>query len=131
MKILVVDDDPIVLESCKRILEAENFGVLLVPSVDKALEVMEEQGVRLLLVDVKIPGRDGMYLMREVKRKWPSARIIVMSGYPTPETISDCAKFGAATFIPKPFTPDELLDAVYQLLGKEESREITKSARDR
>ena len=53
MKILVVDDDPIVLESCKRILEAENFGVVMVPSVDKALEVMEEQGVRLLLVDVR------------------------------------------------------------------------------
>jgi len=121
MKILVVDDERIVLDSCRRVLEADGFKVLLVPSTDKALEAMKTEGFDLLLVDVKMPERDGIYLMREVKEKWPDIPIIVMSGYDTAETIAEAAKVGAATFIAKPFTPDELLKTVRQVMEKEES----------
>jgi DNA-binding NtrC family response regulator len=121
MKILVVDDERIVLDSCRRVLEADGFKVLLVPSTDKALEAMKTEGFDLLLVDVKMPERDGIYLMREVKEKWPDIPIIVMSGYDTAETIAEAAKVGAATFIAKPFTPDELLKTVRQVIEKEES----------
>jgi DNA-binding NtrC family response regulator len=121
MKILVVDDERIVLDSCRRVLEADGFKVLLVPSTDKALEAMKTEDFDLLLVDVKMPERDGIYLMREVKEKWPDIPIIVMSGYDTAETIAEAAKVGAATFIAKPFTPDELLKTVRQVIEKEES----------
>ena len=120
MKILVVDDERIVLDSCQRVLEADGFKVLLVPSADKALEAMKKEGFGLLLVDVKMPDHDGIYLMREIKEKWPDIPIIVMSGYHTTETITEAAKVGAATFIAKPFTPDELLKTVRQVIEKEE-----------
>jgi len=116
MKILVVDDDAIVIKSCRRILEVEGFEVSAVPSADNALEAMKTSDVDLLLIDVKMPIRDGMYLMREIKKNWPEIPIIIMSGYPTPETIAEVLRLGATLFIPKPFRPDELMKSVRQVL---------------
>jgi DNA-binding NtrC family response regulator len=118
VKTLIVDDDPIVLDSCKRVLEAEGFEVCLVPSADQALEVMKNNTFDILLIDVKMPERDGMYLMRAVKKQWPEVPIVVMSGYPTPETIAEGLQLGAEEFIAKPFTPDEFLEIVRQVLQK-------------
>jgi DNA-binding NtrC family response regulator len=118
MNILVVDDDAIVIKSCKRILEAEGFEVSTVPGADKALEVLKNSDFDILLIDVKMPGRDGMYLMREIKKNWPEIPTIVMSGYPTPETITEVLRLGATLFIPKPFKPDELIKSVRQVLKK-------------
>jgi DNA-binding NtrC family response regulator len=117
MKILVVDDDPIVLESCKRVLAEEDFDVTLVSNADDALDVAAKQDFDLLVVDVKMPKRDGMYLMKEIKKQWSEIPMIVMSGYPTPETIAEGIKMGAAKFISKPFTPDELLESVHEVLN--------------
>ena len=116
MKILVVDDDAIVIKSCKRILEAEGFEVITVSSADSALEAIKKSDFDILLIDVKMPKRDGMYLMREIKTNWPEIPTIVMSGYPTPETIAEVLNLGATLFIPKPFRPDELIKSVRQVL---------------
>jgi len=120
MKILVVDDEGIVLDSCRRVLEEDGFDVLLVTSADKAISAIEDEEPSVLLMDVKMPLRDGMDLMREVKEKWPSIPIIVMSGYHTTETIEEANKMGASAFINKPFTPDELLETVQKVVQKEE-----------
>jgi len=118
MKILVVDDDGIVIKSCRRILEAEGFEVMTVPGADEALEKIKHYDFDLLLMDVKMPKHDGIFLMREIKKNRPNIPIIVMSGYPTPETIADVLKLGATQFIPKPFRPDELVKVVRQVLQK-------------
>jgi len=119
MKILVVDDENIVLESCQAVFELEGFEVILVPSADKALEAMRNDDFDLLLIDVKMPKKDGMYLMRRVKKQWPDVPIIVMSGYYTSQTIKEAIKMGAATFIAKPFEPDEIVKTVRQIIEKE------------
>jgi DNA-binding NtrC family response regulator len=116
MKILVVDDDAIVIKSCRRILEAEGFEVTSVPSADEALEKIKYYDFDILLMDVKMPKHDGLFLMREIKKYWPDIPIIVMSGYPTPETIADVLGLGATQFIPKPFRPDELIKSIRQVL---------------
>jgi DNA-binding response OmpR family regulator len=118
MKILVVDDDAIVIKSCRRILEAEGFEVTTVPSADEALEKIKYYDFDLLLMDVKMPKHDGLFLMREIKKYWPDIPIIVMSGYPTPETVADVLELGATQFIPKPFRPDELTKSVRQVLER-------------
>ena len=121
MKILVIDDEPVILNSCRKVLEQDGFDVYLVPSADEALKAMKKEVFDLLLVDVKMPKHDGIYLMQKVKEKWPDVPIIVMSGYPTPDTITDGAKMGADAFIAKPFTPDELLETIRQVIQKEEN----------
>jgi DNA-binding NtrC family response regulator len=117
MKILVVDDEQVVLNSCKRVLKAEGFEVCLVPSAEEALEAMKRDVFGLLLIDVKMPERDGMYLIEEVKKRWPAIPLIVMSGYDTQETIEEAARVGAVVFIAKPFTPDELIKTVRQVIA--------------
>ena len=121
MKILVTDDEPVVLNSCRKVLEEDGFDVYLVPSADEALKAMKKEGFDFLLVDVKMPKHDGIYLMQKVKEKWPDVPIIVMSGYPTTDTITDGAKMGADAFIAKPFTPDELLETIRQVIQKEDN----------
>ncbi len=116
MKILVVDDDVIVIKSCRRILEAEHFEVFTCPGADEALEKMKYHDFDLLLMDVKMPKHDGLFLMRELKKNWPDIPIIVMSGYPTPETVGDVLKLGATQFVPKPFRPDELMKCIRLVL---------------
>jgi DNA-binding NtrC family response regulator len=118
MKILVVDDDTIVIVSCRRILESEGYEVMTVPGADEALETIRKHPFDLLLIDVKMPKHDGLFLMREIKKELPGVPIIVMSGYPTPETISDVLKAGATQFIPKPFRPDELMILIQKALQR-------------
>ena len=122
-EILIVDDDRVVLSSCKRILESEGYAVSLTPSVKEALEKLEQKNFDLLLVDVIMPEYDGMYLIGNVREYLPHLPILVMSGYPTPETISSGMRMGATHFIAKPFTPDELIKAVHKAFeeGQEEN----------
>ena len=122
-KILVVDDDKIVLESCRRILEEEGYRVLLVDSAEEAVDLLEMEYVDLLIMDMKMPTHDGMYLFDQIRLKWPldiwpELPVIVMSGYPTPKTIKDGLNRGAADFIPKPFTPNELVSSVNKVLKR-------------
>jgi DNA-binding NtrC family response regulator len=119
MKILVVDDEGIVLDSCRRVLEPEGFEVSLAKSVKEALEALEKNAFSALLIDIKMPEHDGIYLMQEIRQRWADIPIIVMSGYSTTEAIAHAAKMGAATFIPKPFTPDELVETIRRVIVKE------------
>jgi len=118
MTILVVDDDVIVIKSCRRILEAEGFEVTTVASADEALEKIKIYDFDLLVMDVKMPTHDGIFLMREIKKNWPDIPIIVMSGYPTPETVADVVRLGAVQFIPKPFKPDEFMKSIREVIRK-------------
>jgi DNA-binding NtrC family response regulator len=120
--ILIVDDDRVVLSSCKRILESEGYAVSLTASAKEAVQMLEEKKFDLLLVDVIMPEYDGMYLIGKVRENSSHLPILVMSGYPTPETISSGMRMGATHFIAKPFTPDELIAAVHKAFeeGQEE-----------
>jgi DNA-binding NtrC family response regulator len=120
IRILVVDDEHIVLESCQAVFELEGFEVLLVPSADKALEAMENNRFTVLLVDVKMPKRDGIYLMEKLKEQWPNVPIVAMSGYYTKETVKEAMRMGAVRFIAKPFEPDELVETIRQVVKEEE-----------
>lgn len=112
MRVLVVDDEAIVLKSCQAVLEAEGCEVSLAGSVAEALAFIEGKPPALLLVDVKMPVQDGMHLMRRLQQMGIDIPVIVMSGYSTSATIREAESLGAVAFISKPFTPDELTAAV-------------------
>ena len=119
MKILVIDDEAVVLESCRKILSSEGFEVVLVPTVDDVLAALEQDEFALLLIDIKMPERNGFYLIDVLKERGEVIPMVVMSGYHTAETVEEARMRGAVAFIPKPFTPDELLSAVQGAIGKE------------
>ena len=117
MNILVVDDDPVVQASCRRILEAEGHAVTVTSGAQEALAKLAGEPCQLILVDVIMPEYDGLYLIGSVRARQPDLPILVMSGYPTPETIASGQRMGATHFIAKPFTPEELVAAVHRALA--------------
>lgn len=117
--ILIVDDEDIVLESCRRVLQADGFETLLASSAEEALGMMAHKLPVALLMDIKMPERDGIYLIGQIREKRLEIPVIVMTGYPTSETIAEAAQMGATTLISKPFTPDELVETVRRVLNKE------------
>ena len=115
MKILIVDDDAMVIESCRRILEAEGHETHFAESVERGEVRLDETPFDLLITDIKMPGQDGFEMIRRSIRKRPDMTILVMTGYLVPEVINDVRRLGVTHYIAKPFTPDELLTAVENL----------------
>lgn len=115
--ILVVDDDPIVLQSCRMVLETVGYDVVLAASVDEALERLPGRSFRALVLDLKMPRRDGMHLVGWVLENRPDLPIVMMTGFSTPETIEEGYRKGASVLLAKPFTPKELLAALNTALG--------------
>jgi DNA-binding NtrC family response regulator len=116
MKVLIVDDEGIVLASCRKVLESEGFDVVPARSADEALAAIDKEPPDLLVIDMKMPVHDGIYLMKELKKRNIQTPVIVMSGYTTQETMQEADAMGACRFLPKPFTPDELVVAVRLVL---------------
>lgn len=112
MRLLIVDDDAIVVRSCRRVLEAEGMEVHTADSVEKGLQLLADADFDLMLTDIKMPGRDGFEMIAHARRQRPALPILMMSGYSTAETIANGRRLGADNHIAKPFTPEELLVAV-------------------
>lgn len=117
MIVLVVDDDKMVLTSCRRVLEAEGHQVRQAFNAETAVEAVLEGKVDLVLADVMMPGQDGFELMKRLRRAAPGLPVILMTGYLTPQVEQRGLDAGAAAFIAKPFTPDELLEGIARAVG--------------
>lgn len=108
IKILVVDDETDIREGCVRVLRRLDCEVSTAANGKEALELMEKEEFSIVLLDLKMPGMDGMDVLREIqKRGWPLL-VIVITGFATVETAIEAMKQGAYDFIPKPFDPAQL-----------------------
>jgi DNA-binding NtrC family response regulator len=109
-EILIVDDEPDMLELLRRSLEPDlKCRLSTASSAEQALQVLSENAVDLALVDIKMPGMDGLELLELVKRKWPDLTVVMMTAYGTIETAVSAMKQGAYDFITKPFDHEALL----------------------
>ena len=109
-RILVLDDDPIVTLSCKRILGAEGYSISTVDRGEDALNRLAKEDFDLLISDVKLPGMNGIEVLKEARIIKPKTDVVIITGYPTLEDAQQSSKLGAAEYIEKPFTPDFMLN---------------------
>jgi len=114
--ILVVDDEDIVCRSCKAILTDEGCDVAVVHSATAALREMSTRDFDVVITDLKMPGMDGIGLLTRIREKCPATAVIVMTGYSTVRSAVEAIKRGAAEYVEKPFTPDELTATVAKAL---------------
>ena len=119
-KILVVDDEAIVTNSCRRILAAEGDEVETAESGQEGLELALSQRFDLVMADLRMPDLDGMELVRTLRRKRPETAIIILTGFGTVPSAVEAAKLGVSDYIEKPFTPDEIRQAVRRAAGAAE-----------
>lgn len=118
VKILVVDDEPVVCRNCFKILTEFGYEVETLQSSRTALERVKEEFFDVIILDLKIPGIDGLELLRLIKEINSEIIIIMITGYSTVESAVDSMKLGAFDYIPKPFTPSELSVRVEKALEK-------------
>ncbi|MFH1898516.1 MAG: sigma-54 dependent transcriptional regulator [Candidatus Desantisbacteria bacterium] len=116
--ILVVDDEPIICRNCFRILTDCGYKVETLQSSRMAVERIREESFDVVLIDLKMPGLNGMELLSLIREIDSRAIIIMMTGYSTVENAVQAMKQGAFDYISKPFSPDELSVRVEKALEK-------------
>jgi DNA-binding NtrC family response regulator len=117
-RILVVDDEEIVLKSCRKILEGGGHQVFTALSGEAAFDLLEKELFDIVITDIKMPGIDGIQVLERIKEKYPDVAVIMITGYSTVQSAVQAMKLGAFDYIPKPFTPDEVLIVVEKALEK-------------
>lgn len=115
-KVLVVDDEQIVLDSVRKILSAENFEVDITLNGQEGIRRVHDGNYDLVLTDVRMPDISGKIVLREVKRAKPLLPVVIISGYATVQSAVQCMRLGAAHVLEKPFTPEELIQTVNSAL---------------
>ena len=109
-KILVVDDEPVIHESCRKILIPEGYSVDGADDGVFGLELFKQRGdFDAVLIDIKMPRMDGIELVNRLREIDGEVVLLIITGYATIETAVEAIKGGAYDYVPKPFTPDELL----------------------
>ena len=106
-KIIIIDDEQVVLDSCQDILASSNYEVLTASDGASGLKLIEETQPDLVFVDLKMPGMSGMQVLVRVQDLDPTIVTVVITGYATISSAVEAMKHGAYDFLPKPFTPAE------------------------
>jgi DNA-binding NtrC family response regulator len=121
-RILVVDDELVVRDSLGKWFTSEGYQARPVASAREALEVIQEHDFDLALIDIKMPGMDGMELQNRLREADPDLTVIIMTGYASVETAVQALKRGAYDYITKPVDPDELSHLVSNALEHRRAR---------
>ncbi len=133
-KILVIDDEQIVHESCNRILTEEGYEVKNAFTGQEGFKKIEEEQFDLVITDLKMPGISGMEALKKIKKDNPNIGIVMVTGYSTAETAVEAMKLGAFDYLPKPFTPDELISVINKAVEKKkvllETKHLESAYRD-
>ncbi len=121
-RILIVDDEEGIRRSVAGILEDEGFSTCCAEDGDSALTAISRDGPpELVLLDIAMPGRDGVEVLVELRERWPALPVVMMSGHGTIETAVRTTRYGAYDFIEKPLSIDKLLQTIQQALVRARS----------
>jgi len=116
--VLVIDDEQTVCDSCERILSEKGYAVRTSLDGEEGLKHIEKEPFDLVIVDLRMPGTDGIGVLRRARERRPETVVIVITGYASVASAVEVMKLGAADYLPKPFTPDELSSAAAKSLER-------------
>jgi DNA-binding response OmpR family regulator len=117
--VLIVDDEKNIRLTLSQALEALEVETDTATNGEEALAKLKEKGFGLILLDLKMPGMDGMEVLRRVREIRPDIRVIIITAYGTIESAVEAMKLGAVDFIQKPFSPDEIRGLVSRVMDRE------------
>jgi two-component system nitrogen regulation response regulator NtrX len=128
--ILIVDDEPYILKSLSDLLKDEGFEVTTASNGYEALQMIESESPDLVLLDIWMPGMDGIETLKEIKKENPFIQVIIITGHGTIETAVQATKLGAYDLIEKPLSIDAVIVAINNALNfrrlEEENRYLRK-----
>jgi DNA-binding response OmpR family regulator len=123
--ILVVDDEKNIRLTLSQSLEPLGISVQTAVNGEEALQKLGEGRIGLVFLDLKLPGMDGMDVLRRIKDDWPMVRVIIITAHGTIESAVEAMKLGAVDFVQKPFSPAEIRDLATLVLKREVLDEAT------
>jgi len=114
--ILIVDDEPIVRESIRDWLKNAGYEVTTAETGEEALEIMKKQDFDILILDIRLPGKTGISVLKRVKILKPEIKSIIITAYPSSELAAEAKELGAIDYMVKPIAPDDLERLIRQAL---------------
>lgn len=115
--VLIVEDEAIMRESLRDWLENEGYKVETAEQGEEALQRIGEVDFGVVVLDLRLPGRDGLEVLQEARARRPQLKGIIITAYPSVETAVQAMKIGAVDYLPKPFAPDALEKLIKETLG--------------
>lgn len=115
-RILVVDDEPVVVKSCERILTPEGYAVDSASDGREAMSKLGKDGYDLVITDLKMPDIDGIELLRWIRNSKPDTGVVVITGYPSQESIREALSLRILDYLPKPFSPTLLVEVTQKAM---------------
>jgi len=116
--ILIVDDEEVVRRSHLRSLADTGCHAQAAEDGSEALRVMEKDPFDVVLLDLRMPGLDGMDVLKTIKERWPDSEVVVITGYPTIESAKEAVRLGAYNYIAKPVGPDDVIKAANDAINQ-------------
>jgi DNA-binding response OmpR family regulator len=128
-KLLVVDDEAAICEGCNRIFSRQGFEVEKCCDAAQGLEMATQKDYCAILLDMKMPGMDGIQFLEALRKQKPSTPVVLMTGYPSIPNAASAIRLGVSDYVTKPFTPEEISQAVHRLLhGEQGEPTVSESA---
>ena len=122
-KMLIIDDEEIVLKSCRKIFEAEGFEVVTTANPQEGLKLVSEKSFDVILCDWMMPGFDGLDVVEEIDKRSPNSTVVMISGYPSVGRATEAMKRGAMDYVAKPFRPEEIIEVVKKAVRRKVTEE--------
>ena len=119
LKVLVIDDESVICDACHLVLSEKGHTVDYCTTGKTGLLAIERGAYDVILLDMKLPDIDGMEILEAIKGELPAPYMIVMTGYSTMSNAVQAMKLGAADYLAKPFTDDELTEAVEKAFAQQ------------
>lgn len=117
--ILVVDDEIEVLRTLKDILESKGWQVFTVPTATSCLAILEKEKIDIVLLDIRLPDKSGIEVLKEIKQKYPNIAVVMVTGFSyDDELVNESIRLGAAGYVSKSVPLKELIEAINNVLTK-------------
>jgi len=120
LRVLIVEDEPVICDGCRLVLGERGYRVEICRTGKQGLLALEREAYDVLLLDLKLPDLDGMEILKILRQEKPGLPVIIMTGYSTTSSAVEAMKLGAADYLAKPFSDDELLEALEKSCGPPE-----------
>lgn len=124
IKVLLVDDEETFARALSERLDSRGVAAETAFGGKKALELIEKNAPDVMILDLKMPGMDGMEVLRQVKKNYPDIQTIVLSGYGTESTINEAARLGAVDFLGKPTDINSLMEKIRSAFAVKKNRDF-------